>query len=83
MRDVKSYPADDLSARDPQLAIVPSGKTQVSDRRFSRIVPYFTAVVPEAPQAILECVWEQQPRDECVSKSMSKILHERVAGFHL
>jgi hypothetical protein len=38
-RWVRSYPADDLRARDRVRTIRPSAVTTVSERTFSRIVP--------------------------------------------
>ena len=46
---VKSYPAESLRARLPVLTTVPSAKTASSAITFSRIEPYRTVVVPEAP----------------------------------
>ncbi len=43
-----SYPADDFLALVPVLIILPSAKTTSIWRTFSRIVPYNTAVVPDA-----------------------------------
>ena len=46
---VRSYPADNFLVGRPVLMIVPSDKTTVIAKTFSRIDPYLTVVVPEAP----------------------------------
>ena len=44
----KSYPADDFLAFVPVLITLPSANTISIAKTFSRIVPYKTAVVPDA-----------------------------------
>mmetsp|Transcript_4085 Transcript_4085/g.7006 ORF Transcript_4085/g.7006 Transcript_4085/m.7006 type:complete len:201 (-) Transcript_4085:82-684(-) len=74
--EVRSYPADDFRAAVPHLAIVPSGNTHSSPRMFSLIVPYFTAVVPEAPVATIPPIVASAPGSttncipECLSASL-------------
>mmetsp|Transcript_32814 Transcript_32814/g.79772 ORF Transcript_32814/g.79772 Transcript_32814/m.79772 type:complete len:212 (-) Transcript_32814:596-1231(-) len=51
--DVKSYPAEFFGARVPVFVIVPSAKTHSSANTLSRIVPYRTAVVPDAEVAAI------------------------------
>ena len=45
---VKSYPAADFFDLPPVLIIFPFANTTSKPKTFSRIVPYLTAVVPEA-----------------------------------
>ena len=48
IRLVRSYPDEDLRARLPVLIIRPSARTTSKANTFSFIVPYLTAVVPDA-----------------------------------
>jgi hypothetical protein len=50
---VKSYPAADFRARVPVVTTRPSAITTVRPKTFSRIVPYRTAVVPDARVAAM------------------------------
>src|SRR5436190_7166923 len=54
-------PADDLRARVPVLITVPSARTRVRPRTFSRIVPYRSAVVPEARVAAMPPIVASAP----------------------
>eukprot|EP00967_Tisochrysis_lutea_P018763 scaffold21262_cov30-Tisochrysis_lutea.AAC.2 len=50
---VKSYPAELLRARPPVRITSPEASTAVRPSTFSRMVPYRTAEVPEAPVATM------------------------------
>ena len=50
---VKSYPAEDFRDLLPVLIILPFASTTSRPRTFSRIVPYLTAVVPDARVAAI------------------------------
>ena len=58
---VTSYPADDFLAREPVSRTVPSARTAVSPSTLSRIVPYLTDVVPDAPQAAMPPIVASAP----------------------
>ena len=45
---MRSYPAEDFLALEPVFIILPSDITTLRPITFSFIVPYLTAVVPEA-----------------------------------
>ena len=50
---VKLYPADDFFALAPVFIISPFGKTTVKPEMIVLIVPYFTAIVPDADVAAI------------------------------
>ncbi len=52
-RRVRSYPADDFLARPAVRTTSPFASTAVSETTLSRIVPYRTVVVPDAPVAAI------------------------------
>ncbi len=58
---VRSYPADDLRARPPVEISEPSGSTTFIDSTRSRIVPYLTALVPEARVAAIPPIVASAP----------------------
>ena len=63
---VKLYPAEVFLALPPVLIICPSGKTIVNPKTFVLIVPYLTAIVPEAE------VEHMPPIDASAPGSMGK-----------
>ena len=50
---MRSYPADDFLARPPVRTTSPLASTTVSETTLSRMVPYRTVVVPDAPVAAI------------------------------
>jgi hypothetical protein len=61
---VKSGPTEDFFARDRVVMTEPSAVTTVTFNTFSRIVPYLTALVPDAPVDIIPPVESYLNGDE-------------------